>query len=421
MLRTYGPLLICVALCSVLISACSAPPTDIPAQIVTRKSTVIAATATPIPTPLPSATPFSCPAVRDVPFPARPLDFSLYAGTLQDYLSDGGNPDTLMQVLDSWEAGQSLDNKGVLRGDLTADGTPEIIISYTDPNSEFYPPDGQMAIYTCQDGRVRTLYTYTPGEWMGLSLVGVEDLTADGMPDLAFAEVSCGANTCWYTLHIWSWNGADFTEYIGGDFTLPYATFLIEDGQVLANSAGMGSVGAGPQRPYTETWSWNGSVVTYTTSELGPAVYRYHTFQDGDTALFADDYDDAYWAYLNVLNDDTLESWESFYDDKEEYRWLTALAHWRLVLLGMKLENYPDAESHYQRLQEDFPPNTPGHTVAVIAKRFWERYIEVGNIAYGCQDVVEMFETQQILEFLNSYGYANPIYVEEDICPYLVP
>jgi hypothetical protein len=214
---------------------------------------------------------------------------------------------------------------------------------------------------------------------------------------------------------------------MGRELTMPYATFKLEDapslgtGRILALSGGMGSVGAGPQRAYTETWAWNGSVITFASGERGPATYRYHAFRDADEAWFQQNYDQAHWGYLNVITDQTLKAWEGYYGAHEETLWLTALARWRLVLMGMKRENYEDAKAHYAQLQSAFTPETPGYPVAALAKRFWDRYREVGNIAYGCQEVVNAPEAQAVLDFLNSYGYANPMYTPEELCPYLTP
>jgi len=337
-----------------------------------------------------------------------------------DYLDAGGSPATLANVLSAWDA-RPASGSPTQQADLTGDGLPEIVVFYEDPLSETIPRASRLAIYTCQSGGVHKIYSYYPGEWLGLASVGVEDLTADGVADLAFTELSCGAHTCWSTLHVWSWNGVDFSEQVGGDFTLPYAIFALEDARVLATSGGIGSVGAGPQRAYTETWAWNGSVITLSTSQVGPARYRYHAFQDGDEALFRSEFDSAYWSYMTLLTDNTLISWEGFYGAEEERRWLAALAHWRLVLMGLKLENYADAEAHYERLQEGFPPHTPGHAVTVLAELFWDRYLEVGNIAYGCEAFINTPEAVEVLDFLNSYGYANPTYTKEALCPYLTP
>ncbi len=417
---------IAIVLAVALVGCGKKPSETAPAQVLPTVAFTPTATPTPPPSPTPSPTPPPCPPRQAQPLPAQPASFGAYPTILEMYLADGGDPANLPTILDTWQA-RPFEGVTMLRADLTGNAVAETAVSYTDPNSETFPPASQLAVYACQRGTVATMYTYSPGEWLGLALVGVQDLTQDAVADLTFAEISCGAHTCWHTLHVWSWQGTDFQPQMGRELTMPYATFILEDapslngGQILALSGGIGSVGAGPQRAYTETWAWNGSVITLTSAEVGPATYRYHVFRDGDEAWFQQNYDDAYWAYLNVITDQTLKAWEGYYTAAEEKLWLTALAHWRLVLMSMKLENYEDAKAHYAQLQSDFTPEIPGYPVAALAKRFWDRYLEVGNIAYGCQEVVNAPKAQTVLDFLNSYGYANPMYAPEELCPYLTP
>ncbi len=372
-------------------------------------------------TPLPTATPNPCPAVTAIPAPERPTDFGdSFILTLREYLAAGGNPTALGEVLQVWEA-LPPDGGIPLQQDFTGDGSLEVAVAFINPLAESFPPEGMLAIFTCRNGAYETLYSYTPGEWANVALVGGEDLNGDDNPELVFADVTCGAHTCWHTLHVWSWDGAAFREQTAGDPSLPYPTFTLTKDAILASSVGVGSVGAGPQRVYTETWSWNGSVITRTATQLGPAQYRYHAFRDGDEAQRAERYADAFDAYLRVINDESLEPWAGYYSAPEERLWFTALARWRLVLLGINLGNFPDAENAYQRLQADFTAEAPGYPVAQLASRFWEAYQRLGLRPEACAQTLTAPEVAAILEFLNSFGYANPTYTAEELCPSTIP
>ena len=383
---------------------------------------VPSATPRPTPTAMPTSTPDPCPPRQDVAVPDCPTgDFpTSHVAALRDYLAAGGEPSTLLELLNGWEA-LPPEGGSPRQADLTGDGATEIAVVFINPLSESFPPEGILAVYACRAGSVETLYTYTPGEYFYVYLLGTEDLTEDGVADLTFAEVTCGAHTCWHTVHVWSWTGSDFQERVGGDFSMPYPDFFLKGGKIAGRSQGMGSIGAGPQRVYTETWAWNGSVITHTATEVGPAAFRYHAFSDGDEAFFAEDYDTAFDAYLRVLNDESLAPWASYYDAPEERLWLTALARWRLLTMGLKLGNFPDAELQYDKLQADFTPGTPGAAVAQLAQHFWEEYLGTGNVAYGCLKAVNAPEVPEVLDFLNSFGYANPPYAAEELCPFLTP
>jgi hypothetical protein len=363
-----------------------------------------------------------CPARREVAFPARPENFDDYAETLRVYLAEGGDPKRIPALLGSWKA-RATTGETLVRADLDNNGIVDTIVAFVNPTSqtlaaEAYPSEGVLAIYTCREGTVRPLYAYAPGAWFGLNLVGAEDITQDGLADLVFTEIACGAQTCWHTLHVWSWAGRDFQERVGGTFTFTDAIFALQDGQILAGIGGSASVDAGPQRPVTTTLVWAGDAFTVTATVAGPAIYRYHVFRDGDEALFAGRYAYALDAYLRVCNDKTLKAWAVHISRDEEEHWFTALADWRLLLLELQLENVPNAQAYYERLMDDFPPATAGHAVAAMAQRFWDSHTVHGDLVLACAEAIRAPETQDVLDFLNSFGYTNPTYTWGDLCPF---
>ncbi|MGC9394146.1 MAG: hypothetical protein ACP5J4_04770 [Anaerolineae bacterium] len=392
-------------------------PTTIPAMVVEQLS------------PTPFVDP--CPARCEVAFPERPENFDDYAETLRIYLADGGDPKRIPALLSRWEA-RATTGETLVRADLDGNGIADSIVAFINPTSqtpeaELQPPEGMLAIYTCREGTMRSLYTYAPGAWFGLNLVGAEDVTQDGPADLVFIEVACGAQTCWHTLHVWSWVGRDFQERVGGTFTFTDATFALQDGQIFAGIGGAGSDDAGPQRPVTTTLAWAGDptgvakpvgALTVTATIAGPAIYRYHVFRDGDEALFAGRYAYALDAYLRAYNDKALKAWAVTISRDEEEHWFAALADWRLLLLELQLENVPNAQTYYERLVDDFPPATAGHAVAAIAQRFWDSYIIHGDMALACAEAVRAPDALDVLDFLNSFGYANPTYTWGDLCPF---
>ena len=160
-------------------------PTTVPVMVTARSS--------------PAPTVDSCPVRRDVPYPARPEAFDDYVETLRVYLVEGGDPKRIPALLSSWQA-RATTGETLVRADLNGDGTPDSVVAFINPASVSYPPESTLAIYTCREETVRTLYTYAPGAWFGLNLIGAADVTQDGLADLVFTEIACGAQTCWHTL-----------------------------------------------------------------------------------------------------------------------------------------------------------------------------------------------------------------------------
>lgn len=372
--------------------------------------------------PYPTPTVEPCPARRAVAFPTRPGTFAEYTETLRIYLSEGGDPKRIPALLDSWQA-KPTTGETLARADLNHDSITDSVVAFINPaTASSYPLESTLAIYTCREGMVRSLYTYAPGGWFGLNLIGAADVTQDGLADLVFTEIACAAQVCWHTLHVWSWVDRDFQERIEDTLMFPDAAFALQDAQIFVGCAGNGSTDAGPQRPVTTTLAWNGDVFTVTATVAGPAIYRYHVFRDGDEALYAGEhagrYAHALDAYLRVLNNKTLKAWAVTMSRDEEEHWFAALAGWRLLLVELRLENMPNAQAYYEHLVNDFPPATAGHAVATMARRFWESHMAHGNMALACVEAIRSPEALSVLDFLNSFGYANPTYTWDDLCPF---
>ncbi|MBN2390687.1 MAG: hypothetical protein JXR84_08190 [Anaerolineae bacterium] len=403
----------------------SSVPSIIPERAPLHTPTTIPAMVEAQPSSAPAIDP--CPARRDVAFPERPENFDDYAEVLRTYLAEGGDSKRIPALLAQWEA-KVTTGETLVRADLDGNGIADSIVAFVNPASqapeaELHPPEGVLAIYTCREGTVRSLYTYAPGAWFGLNLVGAEDVTQDELVDLVYTEIACGAQTCWHTLHVWSWGGRDFQERVGDTFTFIDATFALQDGQILAGIGGASSVDAGPQRSVTTTLAWGSDptpvgAFTVTATVAGPAIYRYHVFRDGDEALFAGRYAYALDAYLRMYNDKTLKAWAVHISRDEEEQWFTALTDWRLLLLELRLENEPNAQTYYERLMDDFPPGTVGYAVVAMAQRFWGSHTVHRDMALACAEAIRASEAQDVLDFLNSFGYANPTYTWTDLCPF---
>jgi len=367
----------------------------------------------PMPTlpPVVSPTTSPCPAIQDLAPPARTGDLDAVADALEAYLAQGGDP-----------AGVSLEpQESLLRGDLTGDGSPEMVFGLIDPESPQIPPESRLVIYACRAGGVQRLYQYAPGEWYGLELIAVADLTADGVADVVFSDFSCGAHTCWHTPYVWSWAGSDFVNHVTEALQFPYPVYRVHDGALVVISGGIGSVGAGPQRPLTTTLSWVGDAITVTDEVSAPPVYRYHALVDGDRAFAGGDLAAAQSLYQRVLQDETLTAWGAYLTPEEEHQWLRALGRWRLLIVNATQGLDGDAEAQYTALTADPQPGMPGTPLVTLAERFWRSYQRDGEAEAACRYAIDTDEVLAVLDFLNGFGYANPFFEADDLCPYLTP
>ncbi len=365
------------------------------------------------PPPIATQSPATCPPERAVEFPARPDALAEFPPTLARYLDAGTAPDTLPALLAAWDA-LPLTGAAALSADVTGDTMPETLVSLTDSLSG----EALLALYTCQQGEVRALYTYRPGPRYRLHLIAAADLTADGRAEVLFAEVSCDDTACWHTLHAWAWNGTDFAERMAGAGPYPDPVYALDVGRVLVGQTVSETWRTGPQRPHTITLAWDGAAIAPVDTLIGPTRYRAHALFDGDAALILGDTETAHAAYQRVLDDEELLAWDPLFSSEEEQRWLTALAHWRLLLLDAFQGDADAARARYARLQSAFDTVGAGYPVAQLAQDFWRSYQTQQALAYGCAAVARSEHARDVVDFLNSYGHANPTYTAEMLCPF---
>ena len=130
------------------------------------------------------------------------------------YLSDGGRYGrrSKARCAISWNVLAG----GAVRGDvdLTGEGTPEIILTYSTPDE-----GGVLLIEGCIDGRYLTRYQAALGGATP-EILNVADLNYNGIPDLLFASKDCTA-ACVYHTQMVTWNPEHgrFINLLGGAIT----------------------------------------------------------------------------------------------------------------------------------------------------------------------------------------------------------
>lgn len=346
-----------------------------------------------------------CPSRQSLPSPQKEY-FDDYPEEIEKYLAQGGDPEYIQ--LDEGDVCISVD--------LTGDQYTESVCLFIDKTSTFIVPKSIIAVYQCIDGSVHLIKTYQPDEWGRLEIVGASDITLDGVEDFIFAEVQCGAHTCWHSLHVWSWTGTALTQCLGGELSFPFPEYYLDNDTLIIESAGIGSVGAGPQRLMTTTVAWDGSAVTATLTKKEPAVFRYHVFIDGDAVLQVGDFLGARDYFIQVIEDNSLQSWGVTYTVDEEKSWLLALAYWRLLNISAINNDLVNVRHYLNLLNENIAVNTAGYPVVEISSRYWQTIQSDALLEKACSEVYTTSSGQKILDFLNSFGYANPHYQIDALC-----
>lgn len=419
MLRLRFWLLLATAMA---LSACGPrvpPPTPTPAP-----------TATPVPTPTLTPTPTripNCPPPDSDAAWIAPPDFAGYPHAIGSFLNAGGTADALRRLLSS-ASSTSAQFGGVWAYDLTGDGDAETIVSIYDPLGPVFGPvpGGMLLIYGCV-GRAAPLLYQDAGQPM-LLVKRIDDFIGAGRGGEVMASRSeCGAYTCFDTLDVLGWDGAQFVSLMGGRLQMPSPNYSLAnlDGdaaqEIQAVSGMIASVGAGPQRTITQTWDWNGAQYVKVSQAVSPPAYRIHLVHDADDELLNGNLAGAIEMYNRVISDDALKDWlfEVGVARPEDRANLTAYAWYRIMLAQARLGEAASAQAAFDRLSVDFPAGAPGGEYRELAQAFWSRYQESGDLGAACRAAnAHANDDTDAIDGLNAFGYANRQYVAADMCPF---
>ncbi len=367
----------------------------------------------PTPTPVPPPLAMACPA-----------DLLGYGPAMAEYLSltDGD-----VSALAAWlsQCGAITDDAGEVRtADLTGDGTNEVIVVLTTPQAEMSAPPGDLFVLRKAETWAIDFQAVADGQ---VKLLDVADVNQDGQMDLAWTDTTCGAHTCFGTVHLVSWTGAAFQNWIDGTLSMAYPEVRLDDvtdgsgREIVVHGGVIGSVGAGPQRAWTEIWaSPGGAPYTRISQVYDPSNCLYHTVLDANAAFLSgrsDRFAQAITLYRKALEAPTLVACWWRPNELEELRIFSAF---RLAMAYAYQGDVANAEATVTALLSAHP----GAVYAQIADIWWTAYQPTQDMTAACA-AVNAFVTgppphPEAYEMLADYGYANPTFTAADVCP-IVP
>lgn len=432
-----------VALLLLLSSACqpsflagaSIPPTPIriTATLVptfTATSTVTptptatpTATATPVPTwtPFPTYTPFPSPTATSR-VPVQPSSFLEYSNTIRQAASVlDGNGEELEALLREW--GAVTDEIGaVQQADLTHDGDPELLINYVNPKVAG-TAEANIVVLKAGGDEYRILFDTALEniDQSRIRLLAANDINADGLNELAYSSETCRSETCFTSVQVRRWSGTSFTNLLPNSPDMPAVEtveFRNEDNDAASELVIVGGIvdseGAGPQRKRTEIWDWNGQTWQASESRLAPTDWMALIAWEGHENLITRDYGAAQALFNRVLTDNSLKTWHA--GAQEERMLLRGFAAFELVVLHAAQGQPAQTRSALQSLRSDFA-NSPFREAG---ERFYEVWQTDRDLASACDSVTAYATTQQstLIQPLNDFGYSNPSFAPEDICPF---
>lgn len=402
-------------------------PTEEPTEVATEEATEVAtevateeptAAATEEPTEEPTATPEPTPTPQTAIGVDCPASFGSYPQVIGQILN---TPDQGIEGLRSYltDCGSATDD-GLTVQDINGDGADELLVVYANPNSPEDAPQGDLIIFAFgPEGFSETLRARAGGK---VSLLANEDINLDGQIDLVWLDTTCGANTCFDTVNVRSWDGDAWADWTDGNVAMAYAAVVLEDrleegqGQEIVLDGGIyGSAGAGPQRSRTETWASLGGapyVLVDTVYEASNCIY--HAVLDAnaafmqlpDTSLL-----ELEELYTRAATDPSLTTCWTRENEEAELR---SFALFRLALVAA-MQGLPDTAGDLVASISTIYSDT---AYAGVGETWLAAYQESGSVADACA-VVNDYAAQNpaAYEALADYGFANPTFGPDDVCP----
>ena len=367
------------------------------------------------------------------PLTLCPADFAQVPAFMEAALAASANDAAVLR--------ERLDSCGELTGgeflvqDLTGDGMDDLLVQYTDPNSESASGAGDLILFAgSETGFVESFRAKAAGR---VTLLSTTDINQDGLPDLAWTETNCGASTCFGTVNVRSWDGTTWQDWTQGTITMANAdVLLVGAGELGQGDALMlvggeyGSAGAGPQRQRTEMWtSVDGAPYTLANTVYSPSDCLYFTVIDANAAFWnevpeligaaADGATEPVSAttselYLQAANDKSLKACGSRENELAELR---AFSIFRLALFAGYTGDTGAIVPVLGLLSADYPDNVYNR----LGQFWYTAYVAAGNdAAQACQAAtVFALENSESWEILVDFGYANPNFSVDDVCPVL--
>ncbi len=124
------------------------------------------------------------------------------------------------------------------------------------------------------------------------------------------------------------------------------------------------------------------------------------------------DYRQAITLYREAINNPKLELSGRHTDERED---LQAFARFRIMVAHTLLGERDLARA----ARNEFHNAQPYHMYRAVAQVYWDAYAPPDSISAGCKAVTVMAQTNaNISDVLSDFGYANPDFKAEDVCPF---
>ncbi|QLQ07388.1 MAG: hypothetical protein HZY76_16140 [Anaerolineae bacterium] len=278
------------------------------------------------------------------------------------------------------------------------------------------PPSNLLIFHGTADPTVWDL-RYQAAASGALSLLETGDLNADGKPDIAWTDTTCGAHTCFARVRIVSWDAAadKYIDMIGPNATMatPQVRFAdINRGsgkELIMHGGEIGSVGA-PQRVDRNLGLARWPALRTGRSHLRSVDLPVPPRAGCQRPAVQGAYADAALAYEKIVGDSTLKACGNRPNELNELR---EFAWFRWALAQAYAGNQAAAGSTVAALNKALPQGL----YAPVANIWWSAYGTARDATAACAAVRAYAQSKpEVWKILSDFGYANPTFNASDVC-----
>jgi hypothetical protein len=261
-------------------------------------------------------------------------------------------------------------------------------------------------------------------------IVGLNDLSGDGLPEVVVDQHFCGAHTCSGNYQVLGYGDGGIRSLVsrppvveggpGNVIGVTYPDTRFEDAtgdglsDFLVHGGSIGSAGAGIVRTYTEVWAWDGAAVTLAETVLDATEYRHHILYEANDEMSAGNLERALLLYEQAINDTTLQTAVFFPSEEETKGAIDQFAAFRLILIDLLRNDAARAAGRLAWLQSNYPASAAAQGAATLVNG-WSG--PDGQAALCTQVETTLAALPNPTGALVDLGYGNPSLTAADYCP----
>ena len=366
--------------------------------------------------------------------PTRPADFASYPAAIAAYLTEAGDAalalPCLAELLAAWQMAEPdvplTPEERCLIGNTDADADDEVVALFTAESEDGFGLFSNVVVFDKTEEGYEAVYQswWASDRIANLvphAIVAAEDITGDGAGNLAYTSTLCGAHTCTVRVHVLA-DGA-FTGYMQltpeESISMETADVLLEDRdgdgvqEIVLHGGTISSVGAGVQRTRTEVYAWNGVLYELAETIFDASGLLYFAIRDADLHFDEGNYGDAADAYRTALADGSLV--ESGFQENERPE-LNAYAVFRFAL--SQLAGGGSSAEPIAALEQSLGEYA-GTVNVGLGDVFAATFANAGGLHGACLAVRDHISANlDSFQAVWEYGYANPTFDAENVCPF---